>query len=168
MEFNKLIWGGLLLWTQSLPAQTPALLNYSTSRFTLQYPEGWEADSSGKMGTSLILFSPIEGDDDHFRENINLLSEKSTTATSLEEYSGQVKKILETMVTDATIIRSEKAGDHWRMEYTGKQGKLNLYYLQYYFLKDGTYWILTFTTTPDEKAKHLTAGEAILNTFSLR
>ena len=43
-------------------------LNYSIS-----YPSTWELNHDGQMGTSFIISSPLESDNDNFKENVNLV-----------------------------------------------------------------------------------------------
>ncbi|MFN4122316.1 MAG: hypothetical protein ACK4GL_03310 [Flavobacteriales bacterium] len=60
-----------------LIAQKSSSLNkaFSTKDFTISYPESWTIDTSGLMGTQLILFSEQEDDADLFRENVNLVKQ---------------------------------------------------------------------------------------------
>lgn len=48
---------------------------FSKDGCNLSYPKKWTLDKSGKMGTTFYVFTPSEGVDDNFGENVNLLTE---------------------------------------------------------------------------------------------
>ena len=151
----------------TLAAQDSTWPLYANNRFEIHYPATWTADTSGLMGTQFVLFSPIENNDDSFRENVNLVTEKTGEETTLAAYGKKAQSMVETMITDAKVVKSTQEGDHWSIEYTGKQGVHNLYFLQHYFVKDGQAWVLTFTCKHEQMMQYLPIGTTVLETFRL-
>ena len=45
----------------------------SENNYSINYPDNWELNKAGQMGTSFILFSPLSSKKDNFKENVNLL-----------------------------------------------------------------------------------------------
>ena len=45
--------------------------------FTVEYPENWELNRSGLLGTKFIVFSKLSSSTDKFRENVNLIIQVS-------------------------------------------------------------------------------------------
>lgn len=41
--------------------------------YTIQYPNDWELNKSGQMGTSFIILSRLSSKNDKFCENVNLI-----------------------------------------------------------------------------------------------
>ena len=145
----------------------------SEANYSIQYPSTWELNQSGQMGTSLILFSPLENNEDQFRENVNLIIQDLTgQGIDLDKYSeiseGQVK----TMITNSTLIESKRIKDendeYHRLIYTGDQGIFHLKFEQYYWLENDKAYVLTLTCEQNKLWDFKDLGENILNSFSLK
>jgi len=70
--------------------------------YSIQYPSTWELNQSKQMSTSFILFSPLESENDPFKENVNLLVQDiSKYQIDLNEYTkiseGQIKTMCQTV-----------------------------------------------------------------------
>jgi len=146
-------------------------LNQTT--YSIQYPSTWELNQSRERGTSFILFSPLESNEDKFKENVNLLVQDLTGHNiDLNKYAeiseGQVK----TMITNSTLIESKRikngSDEYHKMIYTGDQGVFHLKFEQYYWVANEKAYILTFTSEQDKFADFKEIGENILNTFRLK
>ena len=125
------------------------------------------------MGTSLILFSPLETRQDKFKDNVNLLiQDLSGHNLNLNKYveisEGQIKS----MITNSTLIESKriKTGleEYHRMIYTGDQGMFHLKFEQYFWVKDEKAFVLTLTCEQDKFSDYKEVGEAILNSFTFK
>jgi hypothetical protein len=141
--------------------------------YSIQYQADWELNKSGQMGTTFILFSPLETSQDKFRDNVNLLiQDLSGHNLDLNKYAkiseGQVK----TMITNSTLIESKriKTGsvEYHRMIYTGDQGMFHLKFEQFYWVKNEKAYVLTLTCEQDKFSDFKEVGEAILNSFSFK
>lgn len=143
------------------------------NNYSINYPDNWQLNKSGQMGTSFILFSPLSSEQDNFKENINLLIQDLTGHNlDLNRYveisEGQIK----TMITDGKIIESKKMTtknlDYQKVIYTGKQGIFNLKFEQYFWVIADKAFILTFTCEESQFTNFQITGEKILNSFNLK
>jgi hypothetical protein len=141
--------------------------------FTIKYPEKWELNQSKQMGTAFILFSPIEGNQDKIRENVNLLvQDLSGYGLDLNQYAILSEEQVKTLITKSVIIESKRvktsSNEYQRMIYTGDQGTLHLKFEQFYWVKNDRAYVLTFTCEQDKFATFKEVGEAILKSFKLK
>ena len=145
-------------------------INYKTSEFVLNYPFSWELDTSGTMGTSFFLFSPLEFREDKFRENINLIIQDIPgIEMDLEKYTSISIDQIKQLIQDALIISSTRMKNHGvpfqRLEYTGRQGNFNLHFIQFYQLKNQKAYVLTLTLEDTSTSEMRQTGISILNSF---
>lgn len=172
----KLIRILLLLLPAYTYGQTPEHEDWKTiaqSNYSLQYPADWELNESGQLGTTLILFSPLESADDTFRENINLIVQDLTGYNlDLDKYAKISEEQVKTMITNSKIVESKKIpsnpNPYHKIIYTGTQGVFDLKFEQYYFIVDNKAYILTFTAERDNFGKFKKTGEEILNSFIIK
>lgn len=139
--------------------------------YSIDYPDDWELNKSGQMGTSFILFSPLSSEQDQFKENVNLLIQDLTGHNlDLDKYveisEGQIK----TMITDGEIIESKmitaETLNYQKVIYTGKQGIYNLKFEQYYWVIGDKAFVLTLTCEENQFNNYQVTGEKILNSFN--
>ncbi|MCF0074438.1 hypothetical protein LZD49_28395 [Dyadobacter sp. CY261] len=55
------------------PVSQDDLKVFSKSDFKISYPSGWRVDTSGTMNSKVFFFSPLEGPEDKFSENLNVM-----------------------------------------------------------------------------------------------
>jgi len=142
------------------------------SNYLIQYPSTWELSQSGQMGTSFIIFSPLESEQDKFKENINLLIQDLTgMKIDLNKYTelsvGQIK----TMATNSILIESKRvktaSGEYQKIIYSADQGIFHLEFEQYYWILNEKAYVLTFTTEQNKFDRFKEIGEKILNSFRI-
>ena len=46
------------------------------TNYSIQYPDNWDLNKSGQMGSSFIVFSRLTSPQDKFRENVNLIIQR--------------------------------------------------------------------------------------------
>ena len=140
--------------------------------YSVQYPDSWDLDKSGKMGTSFILFSKPSSSQDQFRENVNLIvQDLSGQSINLDKYveisEGQIK----TMITNGNIISSKRiksSGVEFQdVIFTGRQGIYDLKFEQYYWISKQKAYVLTLTCEINEFEYYKMTGQKILNSFKL-
>ena len=146
---------------------------YSDSNCEIQYPSEWDVNTSGQMGTSFILFSPLDSDNDKFRENVNLLiQDLQGQKLDLDSYVELSESQVKTLVTNGEIIESKRQnnpnGEHHKLVYNGTQGLFVLRFEQYFWVKDNKAYILTFTSEKEKFATHKSVSEKILNSFKMK
>ena len=168
----------LIAFGQTTPKNTGKEIGNSwkavnENSFSIQYPENWDLDQSGKMGISLILLSKLFSPQDQFRENVNLLiQDLQGQNINLDKYveisEGQIK----TMLTNGNLIESKKlsafGSEFQKVIYTGDQGIYKLKFEQYYWVKNGKAYVLTLTCELEQFEKYKVTGEKILNSFRLK
>ncbi len=75
-------------------------LNAGSGGFSINAPNGWEKTDTSVMGMrATIIFSPVESISDDFRENVNVITEKTGNKTA-EEYLQLSKVNMKNMLTD--------------------------------------------------------------------
>jgi hypothetical protein len=146
----------------------------SAANYSIQYPADWELNQSGIMGTSFILFAPVTGPKDVFRENVNLMiQDVSAYNMDLDDFAKLSEEQIATMLTNAKIIENKRMGTgaaaYQRLEYTADQGQNHLRFIQYYWVveKQKAY-VLTFTGAQDQFAAFAAMGERIMRSFVIK
>ncbi len=148
-------------------------LEYDSNKFSIQYPSDWQLDTSKTMGIDVILMSELEGFQDNFRENVNVLvQDLAGTNIGLTEFATISEQQVETLITDSSIEYSMKeegpAGEFHRVIYTGKQGIYNLKCEQYYFVKNERAYVLTFTAPVEKFDEYVEKAELIMDSFDFK
>ena len=156
--------------------KTETLENWKSldvSDYSIQYPDTFDLDKSGQMGTSFILLSKQTSQQDLFRENVNLLiQDLSGQNIDLDKYveisEGQIK----TMITNGNLIESkrltDKNKDFQRVIYTGKQGQYDLKWQQFYWVENKKAYVLTLTCEVNQYDKYVPVGEGIMKSFVIK
>ncbi len=164
----------LLLITQfNVFGQSNKWSSLSGKDYSIEYPEKWDLDQSGQMGTSFLVFSELTSDNDQFRENVNLIVQDLTGhEIDLDQYVEISEAQVETMITDGTIISSNriKSGgtEFQKVIYTGKQGIFSLKFQQHYWVENDKAYILTFTCEESEFNNFMEVGEKLLASFKIK
>lgn len=150
------------------------LVNYSNSFYGIEYPSDWKLDTAKKMGTSFILYSPVETLlNDNFSENVNLIiQDLHDEKYDLEKYRTVSETQLNKMFTNLNIIDSriikEKNQEYLLMVYTFSQGKYELKIQSKCIIKKGQAYLLTFTSEFSKESLYKSIGENLLSSFSLK
>jgi len=144
---------------------------FDQSNYSIQYPPSWDLNISGQMGTSFILFSPLENEDDKFMENINLLAQDlSGLNIDLDKYTEISEGQIKTMVTNSSIQESRRMkinrSEYHKIIYSGEQGIYQLKFIQYYMVINDKAYVLTFTSEENKFEDYIEIAEKILNSFT--
>ncbi len=140
--------------------------------FKIEYPDNWELNKLGLMGTKFILFSKVSNSSDTFRENVNLITQDLAGLNiKLDQYVKISENQVKTLVTNGKIIESKRISDkgieYHKMIYTGKQGAFNLKFIQYFWVIDNKAFVLTFTAEVDEFDNYVQVGNKIMDSFKI-
>ncbi len=140
--------------------------------YSINYPNKWELNKSGQMGTNFILFSPLSSENDQFKENVNLLIQNLKGHNlDLNKYVKLSESQIKTMMTDGNILESNRISaetiDFHKLIYTGKQGVYNLKFEQYFWVVNDSAYVLTLTCEKNEFDNYKALGEKILDSFKL-
>jgi hypothetical protein len=141
--------------------------------YSIQYPSTWESNQSGQLGTSFVLFSPLENEQDKFRENINLIIQDLTGKDiDLNKFTEISENQVKTLITNSNLIQSIRIStdtmEYHKLIYTGDQGAFHLKFEQFYLVVDNKAWVITFTTEQTKFESYQELGEKILNSFKLK
>ena len=140
--------------------------------YSIKYPDNWELNRTGIMGTAFFLFSPIASEEDRFKENVNLIIEDLTgLGLNLEKYTEFSIKQLSSLITDGTLLENKTITDrklnYQKVIYSGTQGVFNLKWEMYCWVYKEKAYILTFTCEENEFSNYQDVGEKILNSFQI-
>ena len=143
------------------------------ANYSIQYPSDWEENKTGQMGTSFVLFSPVDSEGDDFRENVNLVEQDLAGRNfDLDSYSEFSEKQIREMLGISDFIENKRLkninGDYQKFVYAGKQGNYNLVFEQYCWVINNRAFVLTFTSEEDQYASYKKVGEKILNSFVIK
>ena len=160
---------------QSEDNNSPTINDWNTfkqSNYSISYPPTWELNKSGEMGTIFIILSPLESDNDIFRENINFMTQDlSGLNIDLDKYTAISEEQVKTLISNSTFIESKRIknekGEYHKLIYTGDQGIYHLIFEQYYWVVDDKAYVLTFTSEQEKFDNFKKTGEKILNSFKI-
>ena len=142
------------------------------TNYSILYPDNWDINKSGQMGSSFVIFSRLTSPQDKFRENVNLIiqslqGQKINLDKYVEISEGQIK----TMIKNGNLIESKRLNlnghEFQKVIYTGDQGIFKLKFEQYYWVTNGQAYILTLTCEKNQFDTYKLTGEKILNSFRL-
>jgi len=141
--------------------------------YTIKYPDSFELNTSGQMGTSFLLFFKQSSANEMFRENINLIiQDLKGLNISLDGFVEISENQIKTLITDGILIESKRFkkdnSEFHELIYTGKQGVYELKWKQYFTIKNEKAYILTLTTEVEQFETYKTVGEEIMNSFKLK
>ena len=171
--FINLTAGGQTVENNTYTESEDGWKSLTENNYSINYPENWELDKSGQMGTSFILFSPLSSEQDQFKENVNLLIQDIKGYNlDLDKYVEISEDQIKTYITDGKIIESKKITtetlNFQKLVYTGRQGVFNLKFEQYFWVVGDKAFVLTLTCEESQFNNYQETGEMILNSFNLK
>lgn len=154
-----------------LPVAAAAEAVDTTTGYTIDFPPEWEV-RHGQMGTDILGLTALEGADDDFRENINVVIEQLPPEIDAAAYLAASKDTLRRMMTDFELVAEapvsfgETAGT--RIEYRARMGIYSLHNDVYLVVADGTAYVITLSMLAgDSRARHVEALTAVADSFAL-
>ena len=142
------------------------------SNYRLEYPSTWRLDTSRISGTELFVFSPLENDNDKFRENVNVIIQNlSGQNIDLEKYKQITDDQLKRMANDCqvfeSVITKTNKNEYYTATYTMTQGKFRLKITSLCYIKNDKAYLITFTSELDKYDQYKKVGNDILQSFVL-
>jgi hypothetical protein len=120
---------------------------------------------------TVILMSPVEGSDDDFRENVNVVTEK-TGSMGLKAYTALSKSNMTKMMTiytergsGSTTINSEPA--QW-VDYTHTMYNMEIDGRVYFVIKNKIAYVITTTARKGGQNKWQAEFDKAVNSFRLK
>ncbi len=116
---------------------------------TISYPKSYEFTDNMPGGAKFGLLSPLTGENDTFRDNVNLLIQEIgqdiDVAEGLEPLKQQMSKYITNYVGIDAKIMNLPVGKAIRLEYTGNLGVMKIHWVQYMVSKNKKLYILSCT-----------------------
>lgn len=142
--------------------------DFKNETFSISHPEDWDPDTSGSMNTKLILFSQLTGEDDLFKENVNIISQnlKGQNMT-MKDFVALSENQIKTMVPKGKVWESEGNNERHSIVISGFVENNDLKFKQLYLIKDDIIYIVTFTTLLNAYDDYKAIGDKILDSFKL-
>src|SRR4051812_41424637 len=89
--------------------ESPVWKTHSKGNYSISYPSTWQLDISGQMNTKFILFAPLEGTSDKFKENINLLIQDiSSYGLDLDKFTALSVEQIKSMIDKSVLLEKKK------------------------------------------------------------
>lgn len=118
MKRKLIIIIALLLINSNIKGQ---IKTYKTDVFSIEYPENWRLDKTGRMNSSLILFSELK-EGDLLNENINLMVQDITNqGFTMKSFVKLSENQVLTLAKNGKILKREfdKDKNHHVMIWSG-------------------------------------------------
>jgi hypothetical protein len=148
------------------------MINFIHTDFKFQHPESWQVDTSKAWGAEVFVFSPLENEEDKFRENLNvLIQDLAGLNIDLEGYKQLTEEQIAMLATDGKIIESSiktsDKGEFLRITYSMTQGIFNLMITSVCFIHNDKAYLVTFSAEADQLDHYKLTSEQILDSFTL-
>lgn len=145
--------------------------SFSGKPYTLQFPETWDVNESGLMGTDRAGLSPLEDANDLFRENINVVLENLPTAMTEEAYLAlTVKNLVRAFGLPAgTAFAKTRVGasEGYHLRYAFQTGQHELDNDLYIVISKGSAYILTCSNAKGKRDAFKPAMDETIATFRI-
>ena len=137
--------------------------------YAIEYPTEWELKPK-YMGTDSMAISPLEGQTDAIRENVNVVFESTSVATTPRAYFEAnlptMKQHLQkfTQLTNQPVLLTTGVNAHELMythEYNGQVFQVRAIFLA----KGSVGYVITCTALPETYAQHAGQFDSIVNSF---
>jgi hypothetical protein len=143
-----------------------------TPTYSLQYPESWSLDTTGIMNTTFVVLAPLEGIDDAFKENINLIiQDLEGYSIDLNQYTNLSEEDIKTNLTNTSILESARIkkgkSEHHKLVFNSDQEDLELSFIQYYWVQKDRAYVLTYSCERNKLQATKATAEKVMNSFKI-
>ncbi len=136
--------------------------------YLVSYPSHLELDVSGQNGTSFILKTKKEGDNDFFIENINLVI-SDVKKISFDEFVNKAKKDISSVASIVENRRLNINGKNcFKLVFKLTQNDVDFTVVQHYFLENEKAYLLTFTSETTKFKKYFDEINKVLSSFKIK
>jgi|GEM_PF-3717878 len=140
------------------------------SSFRLWYPEEWEVKENW-AAAAVIITSPVESEQDNFRENLNVIVEPNPEKVSFDQLKKNVMSLLERGITQFELVSSEERESNGKpsiqLVYNGVQGIYHITYLQTIVWDEDQSYYITFVSTSDRYEKYVYRAKTMMSSFQI-
>jgi hypothetical protein len=139
-------------------------------RFTIGYPGEWKLNDNTDNAV-LQITSPLENDNDKFKQNINLQIEEVKSGMTVDEYVNSnmdaVKGMIKNYREVSAMYFNRNGSRAYQITYKGKYGDMTyeMQIKQLFTIANGKAYILTYVSKEDERDAFETTANKIFNSF---
>ena len=143
---------------------------YTGTGFSIAYPPAWtKKESAGSTG----FMTPIEGSDDFFQENVNVLvQDLAAQPMNLDQYTDFSKAQIKQSLGDSSIesLRRIKVGGMPadEMIYKMKYQEKILTIKGVWMVSDNKAYVITYAAEPEKFNTYLADADEVCNSFRLK
>jgi hypothetical protein len=141
----------------------------SKPSYSIKYPNDWRLETSNN--TTFTLGAPSDGEGDAFVENIHFVS-YPVTGYLPKDYAQYSKTTLPQKIKGFKVVEEKQVKQGGKtgyyMIFKGKQNNQALKWKQYYFIKNGTAYVLTFTAQETMFNTYMSKINTCLNSFTVK
>jgi serine/threonine-protein kinase len=146
-----------------------SLYEDSSQGFKVGYPELWSKENRDDFfATGVIFFSPLENDQDTFKEQVSILVEVLPPDMSLAKYTDEsiteIKKLSDPNVSKAQTINLGKQ-EAQQVVYSGEENGNPVRRMQTWSIKNNQAYVITYTAQPDSYESYLPTVEKMIESF---
>ncbi len=144
---------------------------FAGKNYGMKFPDTWEINDSGAMGTDIVGLSPVEGPSDKFRENINVVLENVPTSLPEKDYLDlSLKNLTEGLgIKPGLKFTKTKVGsaEGYHLHYTAKIGEIEVDNDLYIVIKNGGSYIITCSNSKGKRDAFKSVMDSVIATFSV-
>lgn len=143
---------------------------FSKNGFEISYPDGWRVDTSGTMNSKVFFFSPLEGPEDKFSENLNVMMQNlGGHQIDIQKYKEISEQQIKVMFSDGRLLESKvvdnNGREEYRLLYEFSQGIFKLKVSAICFIKNDMAYLATFTSEMSKFERYQKTAERMLVSF---
>ena len=156
-----------------MPEVAEGFKEYSTDVFWMNYPEDWELEAKEEDGLKFSIFTPLDGETDMFRENMNMTTEAlPNSSITLSYYIESAMEMIEQSIPELKVLENKtvkgKYGDYQKVVYSGNYGGMNLHWKQFVQIKGSTAYVTSFTALSETFDKFDAISEKTMSSFIVK
>lgn len=164
----------LILGTLFLMGRRTRMLKYTDKQFgfSMKYPVDWEV-MDGADGVAVSFYSPLDGEMDLFRENVNLvIRDFHLDPKSLQEYADTAILQLQVVFPGGIHLLENKPAlfgfkRGQRVIYTTEGSGPDLKIMHVFFRGDGVSYQLTYAATESQFNRYRPMADRIFKSFQM-
>lgn len=163
---NIILFVSLLLLNVQAFAQADTI---QMDRYSFLVPEGWKI-KEGCMEADCSLLAPHDDYEDTFLENINIVVTQAPGKNyAVKKYADFSVGYLPTVIDDFEILeRIELDNNGEYVIYKGFKSDFHQTWKQYYFIKDESLYIITFTAETSRFEEYISQIQINLDSFKIK
>ncbi len=146
---------------------------YTTSAYSINYPENWTLDASKQKADAILFFSPLDNANDNFSENVNVIEQNLAGQNiDLPRYKQITESQISALQTSGKLISStiEKSsnGSRYYVEYLMTTQGNNVHIKSLCYMKNEMAYLITFTTKTETFDRYNKIGSEIIESFKFK